>query len=118
MSSGAGHITAAAQPTVYVLAVGSVSTRAALMAGIPLSRGMRARLVVLVPQVVPYPLAVDQPAEATEFIHRRFRSLVKETTLTYGYRIERGVPPRAEWRGDFSERPFFLTDTVGRLRSD
>jgi hypothetical protein len=78
MSSGAGHITAAAQPAVYVLAVGSVSTRAALMAAIPLSKGMRARLVVLVPQVVPYPLPVDQPPEATEFIHRRFRSLVQE----------------------------------------
>jgi hypothetical protein len=78
MSSGAGRFTAAAQPTVYVLAVDSACTRAALTAAIPLSKGMRASLVVLVPQVVPYPLPVDQPPEATEFIHRRFRSLVQE----------------------------------------
>jgi predicted porin len=43
---------------------------------------------------------------------------LKETTVTYEYRIEKGVLVRVEWRGDFSDRPFFLTDTVGRLKSD
>jgi hypothetical protein len=71
-------ITAATQPTVYVIATRFDGTRAALAAAIPLARGSRARLVVLVPQIVPYPLAVDGPADATVFVERRYCDLVHE----------------------------------------
>ena len=66
------------QPVVFVVATTIDGTRAALTAGVPLARGSRARLVVLVPQIVPYPLAVDGPAEATVFNERRHRDLVRE----------------------------------------
>jgi len=66
------------QPVVFVVATTVEGTRAALTAGVPLARGSRARLVVLVPQIVPYPLAVDGPADATVFAERRYRDLVHE----------------------------------------
>jgi len=71
-------VTAQTQPTVYVLATSFDGMRVALTTGVPLARGSRARLVVLVPQIVPYPLAVDAPAEATAFTERRYRELVHD----------------------------------------
>jgi hypothetical protein len=71
-------MTAATQPTVYVVATTFTGTRPALEAAIPLAKGSRARLVVLVPQVVPYPLPVDVPTEATAFTEGRYRDLVHE----------------------------------------
>jgi hypothetical protein len=44
---------------------------------------------------------------------------LKETTITYDYRpLIDGFLIRAEWRRDFSDQPFFLTDTVGTLKTD
>jgi Putative beta-barrel porin-2, OmpL-like. bbp2 len=40
---------------------------------------------------------------------------LKETTLTYDYKVADGFLVRTEWRRDFSNQPFFLTDTAGRL---
>jgi hypothetical protein len=71
-------VTADTQPTVHVLATSVDGTRAALATAIPLARGSRGRLVVLVPQIVPYPLAVDGPTDATAFTERRYRDLVEE----------------------------------------
>ena len=66
------------QPVVFVVATTTDGTRAALAAAVPLARGSLARLVVLVPQIVPYPLAVDGPADVTAFNERRHRDLVRE----------------------------------------
>lgn len=44
---------------------------------------------------------------------------LKEATVTYEYRpTGDGFVVRAEWRGDFSNVPFFFTDTVGKLKTD
>jgi len=44
---------------------------------------------------------------------------IGETTVTYDYRpVADGFLIRAEWRRDFSNTPFFLTNTVGDLSSD
>jgi Putative beta-barrel porin-2, OmpL-like. bbp2 len=44
---------------------------------------------------------------------------LKETTITYDYRpTTDGFLIRAEWRRDFSDTPFFLTDTPGKLELD
>ena len=71
-------ITAATQPTIYVLATEFKGTRTALEAAIPLARGSRARLIVLIPQIVPYPLPIDAPAEPTPFAAERYRKLLHE----------------------------------------
>jgi hypothetical protein len=71
-------LTAAMQPTVYVLATDVKGTRAALETAVPLARGSRARLEVLVPQVVPYPLPIDEPAEPAPFAVERYRRLLDD----------------------------------------
>jgi hypothetical protein len=40
---------------------------------------------------------------------------LKEATLTYDYKLAEGFLVRTEWRRDFSNRPFFLTDQLGIL---
>jgi len=70
-------VSAMTQLTIRVLATTFDGTRAALTAAIPLTRGSGARLVVLVPQVVPYPLALDAPAEPASFTAERYRTLLR-----------------------------------------
>lgn len=43
---------------------------------------------------------------------------LKETTLTAEYKFDEGLLMRAEWRRDFSNQPFFLTDTPGVLKKE
>jgi hypothetical protein len=40
---------------------------------------------------------------------------LKEVTLTYSYQFGSGFLVRTEWRRDFSNQPFFLTDQLGIL---
>jgi hypothetical protein len=40
---------------------------------------------------------------------------LKEITLTYDYKLADGFLMRTEWRRDFSNVPFFLTDQLGTL---
>jgi hypothetical protein len=42
--------------------------------------------------------------------------VLKEVTLTYDYKFADRFVVRTEWRRDFSNRPFFLTDQLGILR--
>jgi putative OmpL-like beta-barrel porin-2 len=43
---------------------------------------------------------------------------LKETTLTYEYKVSDGFLMRGEWRRDFSNLPFFLTRDAGVLETD
>ncbi len=43
---------------------------------------------------------------------------LKETTLTLDYRLANGFLMRQEWRRDFSNTPFFLTDRLGVLNKE
>jgi putative OmpL-like beta-barrel porin-2 len=43
---------------------------------------------------------------------------LKETTLTFDYKLAEGVLMRGEWRRDFSDRPFFLTSAPGVLKKE
>ena len=43
---------------------------------------------------------------------------LKEATLTYEHKVAEGFLMRGEWRTDFSNIPFFLTDDAGRLNRD
>lgn len=42
--------------------------------------------------------------------------ILKEATLTFEQRLANGFLLKEEWRGDFSNQPYFLTDTLGVLR--
>jgi hypothetical protein len=43
---------------------------------------------------------------------------LKETTMTYEYKIADGLVSRVEWRRDFSNQPFFLTETPNVLKKE
>jgi hypothetical protein len=43
---------------------------------------------------------------------------LKETTLTYEYKFTEGFLMRTEWRRDFSNQPFFLSDPSGIFKKD
>ena len=43
---------------------------------------------------------------------------LKETTATAEYKLAEGFLARMEWRRDFSNRPFFLTDVPGKLKKE
>src|SRR5262245_55806136 len=43
---------------------------------------------------------------------------LKETTLTTDYKLAEGLLMRAEWRRDFSNQPFFLTNAPGVLKKE
>jgi hypothetical protein len=43
---------------------------------------------------------------------------LKETTVTADFKLDDGFLVRGEWRRDFSNRPFFLTETPGFLKQD
>lgn len=43
---------------------------------------------------------------------------LKESTLTYEYKFADGFLTRVEWRRDFSNQPFFLTETSGVLKKE
>jgi hypothetical protein len=43
---------------------------------------------------------------------------LKETTLTSEFKVVDGFILRAEWRRDFSNQPFFLTETTGLLKKE
>jgi hypothetical protein len=43
---------------------------------------------------------------------------LKDATLTLDYRAKDSFLLRMEWRGDFSNNPYFFTNTLGVLRKD
>ncbi|HUA18838.1 MAG TPA: outer membrane beta-barrel protein [Bryobacteraceae bacterium] len=43
---------------------------------------------------------------------------LKETTLTTEYKLAQGFLVRIEWRRDFSNHPYFLTDSLGILKTE
>jgi hypothetical protein len=43
---------------------------------------------------------------------------LKETTLTFDYKLADGFLVRSEWRRDFSNQPFFLTERPGLLKQE
>jgi hypothetical protein len=68
----------AAPGAIHVLATTFEGTRAALSAAVPLARGSGCRLIVIVPQVVPYAVALEHPVNSTQFMMRHYCDLVPE----------------------------------------
>ena len=43
---------------------------------------------------------------------------LKEATATFEYKFSEGFLMREEWRTDWSNQPYFLTDTLGVLKNN
>jgi hypothetical protein len=69
--------TSANQATIHVVATTFDGTRAALAAAVPLAKGSDARLVVLVPHIVPYAMDVHDAPDAGAFFARRYKTMVE-----------------------------------------
>ncbi len=72
-----GIVSATTQPVVYGLATTLDGTRTALVTAVPIAKGAQARLVVLVPHVVPDPSPADPLADPAVFTARRYEDLVR-----------------------------------------
>jgi putative OmpL-like beta-barrel porin-2 len=71
------HI-AASQPTIHVIATTFEGTRAALATAVPLAKGSGAKLVVIVPRIVPYPAERDALTDSSAFFARRYRAAIED----------------------------------------
>ncbi len=64
-------------PKVRVVATTFEGTRAALLAAIPLARGLNAALVVVVPHVVSCAEELDEPAPCADLIAKRYQDIAR-----------------------------------------
>ena len=72
---------------VYVVATTIGGTRAALEAARTFAAGVDVRIILLVPQVVPYPQSVDHPADSVAFTRERFRHLAESLAVDVLVRV-------------------------------
>src|SRR5712671_1847305 len=70
-------LTADSQPTIHVIATTFEGTRAALATAVPLAKGSGAKLIVVVPCIVPYPVEIEAPCDPTTFFARRYRDVIE-----------------------------------------
>jgi hypothetical protein len=66
---------------VAVVFTGVKQTLAALRAAGSLARGLKARIHMVVPEVVPYPAPLEQPLVESGFAARKFRTIAEESTI-------------------------------------
>jgi len=62
---------------IHVLFTNLIDTRAALITAVEMAAGLESEIVLIVPQIVPFPLSLDQPPVALDFASGRIRSLAQ-----------------------------------------
>src|SRR5216683_2238390 len=72
-----GGQTADSQATVQVIATTSEGTRAALATAVPLAKGLAAKLVLIVPRIVPYAVELDAPCEPATFLVKHYTDVIE-----------------------------------------
>ncbi len=72
---------------LYVIFTNQEGTKGALKAANCLANDLDTRVVLLVPQVVPYPLSLEHPPVATEFTERALSQLAREQELEVTIKI-------------------------------
>lgn len=68
-------------PEVVVIFTGVRQTLEALRMAASLAQDLHAIIHLVVPQIVPFPLPLDQPPVRRDFIERRFRTLVPNGSI-------------------------------------
>lgn len=81
----AGH--AAARFNISVVFTSVEATLAALRKAGALASRLRARITLLVPQIVPYPLPLTSPPVLLDFNERRFRLIAEEAAVETNVRL-------------------------------
>jgi hypothetical protein len=94
MGRKTGKTNTGSQPTIEVVATTVEGTAAALGTAVPLAAGSEAKLVVVVPHIVPYPIEPGAPVESTAVFVKQYEDIVAE--LGGNARIEIVVCRRLE----------------------
>jgi len=89
-------------------------TLAAVRAAASLAANLRAIIVVVVPQVVPYPAALDMPPVSSAYLFRRLRAVAAESRIETHIRIYICRDRRAALAAAL--RPSSLVVLAGRRR--
>jgi hypothetical protein len=71
-------LTADSQPTIHVIATTFEGTRAALATAVPLAKGSCAKLLVVVPCIVPYSVGLDDHCEDATFFVNGYKHLIEQ----------------------------------------
>jgi hypothetical protein len=69
--------TANSKLKVFVLYTGVRRTLAAIRRASEMAAGLNARIEVIIPHVVPYPLPIEEPAVTPSFLSNRFKALLE-----------------------------------------
>ena len=89
---------------VYVVATTAEGTEFALATAGRLADGLDVQIIILVPHVVPYPLALDDDTEASSAIARHYSAIASAIGLDATVRLCRCRSPRDVFRSHLRER--------------
>jgi hypothetical protein len=80
-SSESSHSAGASRITIFVLFAGVGKTLDALSSAGRLARDLDAHIEIIVPEIVPYPLPLDEPPVLRSFWNQRYRTIVEQAGI-------------------------------------
>jgi hypothetical protein len=80
-SSDGSHSAGPSRITIFVLFTGVRKTLDALRSAGRLARDLDAHIEIIVPEIVPYPLPLDEPPVLRSFWNHRYRTIVEQAGI-------------------------------------
>src|SRR3984885_13046466 len=80
-SSDGSHSAGASRITIFVLFTGVGKTLDELWSARRLARDLDAHIEIVVPEIVPYPLLLDEPPVLRSFWNHRYRTIVEQAGI-------------------------------------
>ena len=80
-SSESSHSTGPSRITIFVLFTGVRKTLDALWSAGRLARDLDVHIEIIVPEIVPYPLPLDEPPVLRSFRNHRYRTIVEQAGI-------------------------------------
>jgi hypothetical protein len=82
-----GAVSHGSRLEVFVLFTTVQETLLALRKAASLASHLNARIEILVPEIVPYPLPIDRPSVAPSFLAHRYRTVVQQSGIDTDIRV-------------------------------
>jgi hypothetical protein len=86
-SSRSSHSTGPSRITIFVLFTGVRKTLDALWSAGRLARDLDVHIEIIVPEIVPYPLPLDEPPVPRSFWNHRYRTIVEQAGIDTGIHV-------------------------------
>ena len=106
-SSDGSHSAGASRITIFVLFTGVGKTLDALWSAGRLARDLDAHIEIIVSEIVPYPLPLDEPPVLRPFWNHRYRTIVEQAGINLESSpasVFGGAPQRQAPYVDFANR--------------